>query len=315
MGTHPKTHSAICPFCRGGVPEATLRFGGTCSHCMLEIPGEEAPTDPGLVARNKQAAEERERAKLRRRRNLVIGAVAAVFLVGASFVGYAQYQERQQALVYELDDYYQVSLSDLQGPPEGVPATPEVVAAATPGPKATGSSRKKTFADPGSDKIVTGTTAPEGTPATESSGMKQASGGGGDAALPDAVADALGKGGTSSQFGAGAIDISRPTLESTLSDPDQIKSMAKRVIDAGSPQLQSCYNQRLKASPELAGAWKVYFVISQKGTTKDVSVKGVNAEDGELEACMVRAVQGWRFTKIVRDQPVSKTYRFGASSW
>lgn len=313
MGTHPKTHTASCPFCKGAVPEATLRFGGNCSHCMLEIPGEEAPTDPGLVARNKLAAEERERARQRRRRNLLIGAIAGVVLVGAGVAGYVQYEARQQALVYELDDYYQVSLSDLQGPPEGAPATPEVVAA-TPGAKATAPKTPRKPALGADGPIVTGTTAPEGAPATESTGLKQASGTGGDAALPDAVADALGKGGTSS-FGAGSIDISRPTIDSTLSDPDQIKSMAKRAIDAGSPQLQSCYNQRLKAAPELAGAWKVYFVISEKGTTKDVSVKGVNAEDGELEACMVRAVQGWRFTKIVRDQPVSKTYRFGAAAW
>ena len=48
---------ATCPFCKGGISADVVQFGGNCPHCLLEIPGEEAPTDPGLVARQKAAAE------------------------------------------------------------------------------------------------------------------------------------------------------------------------------------------------------------------------------------------------------------------
>ena len=38
---------ADCPFCGGEISEAMALDGGTCPHCFGEIPGEDAPTNPG----------------------------------------------------------------------------------------------------------------------------------------------------------------------------------------------------------------------------------------------------------------------------
>ena len=38
---------AECPFCGAEIREEVSLYGGTCASCLIEIPGEEAPTDPG----------------------------------------------------------------------------------------------------------------------------------------------------------------------------------------------------------------------------------------------------------------------------
>lgn len=310
MGTHPQAHAVICPFCKGTIPDSLTRFGGNCPHCMLEIPGEEAPTDPGLAARMKAQEEGLKAAAQRRKRNRILGVVGLFVVVGLGAGGYVQWQKQQEGLTYELDDYYEMPLSDLQAAPE---QAPEQVTAPTPG--RTTAPRKRPGLEGIDGPIVTGTTAPEGAP-TDTTGLpKRASGGTGDAVVSDDVTRALGGTDGAPSLGVGGITINRPEIDQRLSDPNAIKDMARRVIDSFSPQLQSCYNQRLKSVPGLAGAWKVSFVIEKDGATRDVKVAGVNAGDDELESCMARSVQGWRFQKINRDQPISKTYRFGASSW
>ena len=99
-----------------------------------------------------------------------------------------------------------------------------------------------------------------------------------------------------------------------LSDQQQIFDMAKAVINRLSPQLESCYQQRLKQVPDLAGAWKVELTITKSGAPSGVDVSGEDRRDGELEACMERSISGWHFMKIAFDQPVAKTYRFKPSS-
>ncbi|MES2644225.1 MAG: protein kinase [Myxococcota bacterium] len=100
-----------------------------------------------------------------------------------------------------------------------------------------------------------------------------------------------------------------------LTDNDEIIAMAKAVINASSPQLQGCYNERLKQVEGLKGAWEVSFTIAKDGATTSVHVSGVNGSDAELEACMARQVTAWQFQPIVKAQPIKKTYRFGGGSW
>ena len=37
-----------CPFCKAQIDEEILLYGGTCPTCLIEIPGEESATDPGV---------------------------------------------------------------------------------------------------------------------------------------------------------------------------------------------------------------------------------------------------------------------------
>ena len=40
-----------CPFCGSEVGEDLLINGGHCPQCLIEIPGEDTPTDPGEAAK------------------------------------------------------------------------------------------------------------------------------------------------------------------------------------------------------------------------------------------------------------------------
>ncbi|MDP2304600.1 MAG: AgmX/PglI C-terminal domain-containing protein [Pseudomonadota bacterium] len=277
---------------------------------MLEIPGEEAPTDPGIHARERKDQEDKAKLAKKQRKNRVLGALGLVVLFGLSGTGVWAYQTQQQALTYEMDDYYATPLSELQT--ASAPAVPGSAAAGIPGAVAG-------VKNPGTNGLrPNGRKNPElapigsGNPGAGSGPARPNYQAGADAAAP-AINSA--SGGATGDLGVGQIKVGFVGSDKVLTDNDEIFAMAKAVINASSPQLQGCYNQRLKAVEGLKGAWEVSFTIGKNGVAKSVSVTGVNGSDRELESCMDRQVSGWKFQKIVKDQPVKKTYRFGAGSW
>lgn len=299
--------SPVCPFCKGAVAADTLRFGGNCPHCMLEIPGEEAPTDPGLQARQRQEEEAKVRLAAQKKKNRAVGLVAVLALVVVAGGGAYAWQAQQAAMTYTMEDYYELELEDMSGPPAQQAAGADPATPATPGTNAPA-------------KVASNGRKPAGQPQGASQGSeagvlgtKRASDAGpeGDAALATGPSTAL----PSSSLGASAIKVSQVGTDVVLKDDQQIYDMAKRVINVSNGQVQNCYNQRLKAVPTLQGAWDVSFVIAKDGGVKSVKASPVNEKDAELEECIVRAVGSWKFQRISRDQPIKKTYRFGASGW
>ncbi|MFZ5475365.1 MAG: AgmX/PglI C-terminal domain-containing protein [Myxococcota bacterium] len=307
MGTNLATASTICPFCKGAIPADTIRFGGNCPHCLLEIPGEEAPTDPGKIARLRAEAEAQRSRRSRVRRNAVLAVVLMLMTVAGGAAGYLQWQKQQEALVMELDDFYMVPLEQLQTAPKPE-ATPAPTTEAKAGP-AVKRPPRGSQSNPGSPATPS-SSGPDGA-AAQAPAMKGPSS---SAPTGDALpAELAAKTTVTPGGGFGEVDIgvSRMGLgDKTLADEAEIFEMAKRVINSTTPQMTSCYNQRLKQVDGLQGAWKLSFVIARDGTTKNVSVSGVNMQDAELESCMSRAVAAWKFQKIAKDQPVNKTYRF-----
>ena len=67
-----------CPFCKGNVAEDILVYGGRCPQCLIEIPGEEAPTDPGEEVRAEQAA---AAATAEKRRGWLVGGIGGLALM------------------------------------------------------------------------------------------------------------------------------------------------------------------------------------------------------------------------------------------
>jgi hypothetical protein len=269
---------------------------------MLEIPGEEAPTDPGLQARQRKAAEEKIQQAARKRRSRILGAVAGLVVIGLGAAGAYGYQVQQSALTLDLDDYYVLPLSEVEGAPTGGdPAAPPVDAAPTQGTASTHAVRHGNGTSGGGGSgsqgpaLKTASGGPEGGPS-------------GPLAIAPASPGGLGVG--LSDIGVGFVDADR-----VLTDDNEIYDMAKRVMLATQPQLQACYNQRLKIVDGLKGAWEVSFTIAKDGTTKNTKISGVNGSDSELEACMTRSVGGWHFAKIAKDLNIRRTVRFGAGGW
>jgi len=113
----PSMSATSCPYCKGAISADLVRFGGTCPHCMLEVHGEEAATDPGAELRRKQEAEQRQQSQAaqKKSRNTTL-AVFLLLVSGFGGVGYAWHQKQNEtAAVLNFEEYYQVDLDSLPG--------------------------------------------------------------------------------------------------------------------------------------------------------------------------------------------------------
>ncbi|MDP2311526.1 MAG: AgmX/PglI C-terminal domain-containing protein, partial [Pseudomonadota bacterium] len=192
-------------------------------------------------------------------------------------------------------------------PVEPASPSPAAPAPAAPEPKATPKPKPAAPALDAKPKVAPGKT-PAPVPATPASPGKQPrdttpAGQGGDAPIRTVPGPAA------------PASPGSPRSKTVLTDNDEIFAMAKAVINMSSVQLQACYDQRIKEVEDLKGAWSAAFTIAKDGTTKSVAVEGVNLSDAPLEACMTAAIADWRFERIAKEQPVKKTYRFGAGAW
>lgn len=290
----------VCPFCKGVVPPDLARAGGNCPHCMLEIPGEEAPTDPGLEMRKKAEAEAVKAAKVQKRRRGVFSVVVLFLLLVASAGVYFELQRQEEELVYDIDEPYVPAASG--GAAKAQPEAPEVVASK-------GGSRTVRPRNTNPEEAALPAAAVEGggnTPPKSVVKYVPSGGAGGDMAVG---VDGGGQGGVA--IGKVDIGVSRVATD-VLKDEEAIFSMAKEVISAYSPQVETCVQQRLRVDESFKGDFKVSFTIQPAGTVKKVKVEPLAQSDAEVEACISRVVGAWTFGKIAKDFPVKKTFRYAA---
>ncbi len=292
-----------CPFCKGVITPELSRAGGNCPHCMLEVPGEEAATDPGLEQRRRQAAESAVVAKRAGTRTRgVAAAVFLVVLVGAG-AGWSAWRTQQEELVYELEDVYMAPRDGMIAHKEVAPSTPPPVETTrTPAQR---KQRLPNLPTGGGEHVATAAEGGSGGPV----GVKfipAGSGGSGDIAL----------GITSAKVGGsalGEVEIAVTRVNTTvLQTEDEIKAMAKEVSSAYYPQVEACVQRRLKADPEFKGGWKVRFTIETDGTVSGFKSTALDTPDDELEGCIERTISAWRFQRIAHPFKVGKTYRFAA---
>jgi len=274
---------------------------------MLEIPGEDAPTDPGASIRQRQAEEQAVRHALKRRQSWAGWAVAAVAVFGLGAYGTASYLEHRESVTYDLDDYYVMPLEDIVVATE--PSVAPVAVAATTTPETpSGRTRRSsgTAAVPPSGAAGV-STPPEGA---ASGGLaRPASAATSEDAVPADLSAALASGGA---VGLGGANIGVSRADMVLSDPAEIRAMIGRVLSGSRPQLNACYQQRLKQQPDLRGTWDLSFTVSKEGAAGGIEAKGRGRADADLESCMVRSVAGWKFMKVASPAPVQVPFQFSA---
>ncbi|MBT3219520.1 MAG: hypothetical protein HN348_10545, partial [Proteobacteria bacterium] len=99
---------AKCPFCEGEIEETLAQYGGPCPKCFADIPGEEAPTDPGEEKKAIIRRKEKQRAVL----SAVIPLMLAVPLVSVGLLLVIILTVRPfdpkvaDALDFDDDEYY-----------------------------------------------------------------------------------------------------------------------------------------------------------------------------------------------------------------
>ena len=76
-----------CPFCQTPISENLSLYGGACPSCLIEIPGEEAVTDPGVTV---ELTEESRRATGGSGAIMGVAIAGLVILAGAAGWFYSQ---------------------------------------------------------------------------------------------------------------------------------------------------------------------------------------------------------------------------------
>lgn len=283
-----------CPFCKSPVAEDLVRFGGSCPHCFIEIPGEEAPTNPGVQAEPTAATEASSS------RGASAGVLAALILLlglgGGFMVWMNNSAEGELAYDDEEPEFFIVPSSELPSN-EQLPEVPAV------GDQAVAQT------NPGTQAATAAVTAPTYVAPAQNTQVASAQPTQRDDARPEPVRSNL-----SPTLGPDEDPQVIPTFGVTaLSDPNMIRTMVQEVIGRYKGQMKHCYEQRLKTNESLRGTWYLSFTIQTSGGVAGVSAVGKGVQDPELESCMVRNATKWRFQPVAESQYIQAyPFRFGS---
>jgi len=283
-----------CPFCKAQVRADLLKYGGHCPKCMIAIPGEETPTDPGERAKVLQELEEQAAKSKHRGAFMAAAAVMGLMLGGAGAYWYQNREEPAPVVAGNIEDeIYIVPLS----------AHRDLVL------KSDGGKKGET---PRADPRRATPPRKHTEPSERELALAEAPATGGSMEEPSLEPIEGSLGSLDATLGSLGPNVTKSDIEGiVLSDPAQINTMVKRVLSKGQPQLTHCYESRLKEDANLKGRWNVQFQIDPTGHPTAVAVIAVDAPDSELESCIERNIVAWDFLKINEPLVVQKVYRFG----
>ncbi len=305
---------AECPFCKTTIDDELARFGGHCPKCVIEIPGDETPTDPGIGKRVEEQVE------TERKRGwgvyLGVGGLAALVLLSSGAVLWWKVQQQHEAdriaqLEAEADGDFYLAPAEAHELPI---ASNDESSSTSPG------SGSRTQGHDSARQVTTIAATGGGGSAGGSNRFDFIGSSGADepelADLHERKLDVspgntdLGTVGLS----VPKIDIQRGGVGSVaLSDPDEIRRSVGSALKSYSKQMTACYERRLKNTAELAGTWDAAFTILENGRTAGILVAARERGDAELERCMQNAIAGWKFQTMVGSQRIEKPYSFGPS--
>jgi hypothetical protein len=308
---------AQCPFCKSEIDDELARFGGHCPKCVIEIPGDETPTDPGI---GKRAEEQVETARQRNWGVMigVVGLAAVVLIAAGSFLWWRVDQRRQaqaeaQAAAAQDQDFYIASADSHELPT--VEQEPEQGAQ----PASSGAHSTRGGGHQSSTVVVgSGSGSSGSTSSKRYDFIGNSDAGAPELAKLDQRKIDVGPGPTdvgSIGFTVPTVSISEGRIEGiALSDPDEIRKAVGAALKAYSKQMTTCYERRLKTAPELRGTWEVSFTIKTDGRTSGIGVSPHSASDSQLETCMTQSIAAWTFQPMVEPQNFAKPYTFGPAS-
>jgi len=271
-----------CPFCSQEISEELSLYGGHCPNCLIEIPGEEAVTDPGVGAGAAQPASSTPKRSYAPMVLVAIGLVAgAGWWVSQSHSGSGASRSHgvrpSVPLSAHQDQEYQEEVSE------------EPVVSSSQKPRRTRRNAK------GVDR-----SAPERTT------QKQ------DAAPADSVSMGLGDAPADMFSAIGAAPRTRGGPQGiVLEDSAKIEAMVARVLTRGAREIEGCFAPVKRANPGATGAWYVGFTVSKEGRAVGVGIEPLGTPNTGIEACIQSVVAGWRFQRVSESVLASDTYRMG----
>ena len=131
-------------------------------------------------------------------------------------------------------------------------------------------------------------------------------GGGGGGGSGSAPGSAAGQSGPSRRVARSpSIVMGQPMVMGSLD-----KEIIRRVIRAHMNEVRACYEQGLRRQPTLAGRVVVRFTISSIGTVSGATVQSSTLGNAQVEQCIVRTVERWRFPSAKGGGIVIVSYPF-----
>ena len=312
-GASPVPHAtsgspeAVCPFCRGDVKADLLTYGGHCPHCLIEIPGEEAPTNPNAEkVQEEKLIKEVAQVKQEKKSRLALIAFALAAVGALVVVIWPAPKPSEFALE---DDWVIMPVSkhrDIADPAaaDAAPAVADGGAASKskPGRKSTNGEKQ--------GQPESGAQASAGGSGDGSAG-RTASGGSGE---PAQGSSTISQGAaTGDPFAIRSGGPSAKEIEGAcLDDSGDIEAMVRGRVKSSGAQVQACYEQALKQNESLRGSWRVSFTLGRDGRASKVQVLAQNGKDAGFESCLGRVVGGWKFQGVCEDMALTVPFAFGA---
>jgi len=291
-----------CPFCNSEIDDGLSRFGGNCPHCFNVIPGEEAPTDPGLtpVPTGSIPKESSSGGKTL----LIFGflafvAIGAAIGLGGKDSGAAGEPRTDNVLKAKAKTAEKVRLAALE-------VEDAAVAAAEAAAEADEEKAKEE-----AEQARARARAANAAQAAKKEGQVVAVASSKPITVPKTQVAA----GTETQVAAVVVPISngptREVISGVLETPAEINRAVRKSLKRYKGQLEQCYNIELNEDETLKGRWQVSFTVEPTGKTSGVSVKHITRSHPALEACMAKNVKRWSFPRIAEAYPYVKEYGFG----
>lgn len=318
-----------CPFCQGEVDEEILTYGGRCPHCLIEIPGEEAPTNPGAEAQAAEAAAEAAAAK--KPSAATIGGLLLVGLlaVAGAFTGLQPDEVPMEPIPTGSEAYKKVSgqfLSiDLDDEEEVVEPPPEP--RKNPVKSTKKATKKAAKQAPSIGSLVPDTQNLGADDADIQTNQLSAAGGSASPevpVVPDA-SQAVADGPTQS---AGVLGGTAPRRTSSLNDmgvgggPNDrlrgvelcgpaIREGAKAVMRNVGKKLSRCADRVLKRDDKFSATVRVSLKVETTGKVAAIDLQPSSPVDAELLECMEKVVGGTTFQPMCEAIDLNKTYKLG----
>lgn len=293
---------AHCPFCHGEVHEDLAIFGGTCPHCFGEIPGEDAPTDPGEEVKAQIEAEVQQQRRKRAMMPVFVAAPVALLVVALAVWSLQPEPEVEPLtfddLTFEMDfQAYDPSMDEAEEVEEA-----EAVARRTPSRGVPSARRLRDVGggpsvDDLSDRLSDAQAADD-----DGSRRRVRQGelprGDRDLSLEPEMRNSAGL--------DMDITVDAKREAALLTDTSDISAATTDMLKARVPRLQLCYERSLKSNEELRGTWRLSFTIDTDGRVKKPSAVGQQMSDDRMERCMVDKMARWSINgRLKQAQPVS----------